>query len=417
MGINIQKEKEVFAPNNHNLIRPYRNIPVDLGHSLNSADISSIKIALANIGILELEIPSILQRFSKDIALRFLIDENIRLYIYTFGIGVFAIKDSDYLIVNDKYAVDYCERRKTTHHDLLNGTHIFSNKILSVIQMLRECIRTNHKIIRITADENWENHGLSYVMTVSAIQISSLAKFGYQDLSEIEKRNLMIMLEPGIAHQEDTLLFDSGISAECIDPYSIEITNHHPTNWLKSNDAGLYISWAAVVIYANHIADESIKYLEYLEVDLQAMWMYVYCMYYVISHCNQKQMKMSVLKKELFSFKKMYNEFTSSNDSSVAEYFINIRNELIRTSGIEKEKEKYVEYLEYCIEETLSLNEERSRKYTIISEILLFIIAYAQIIPLLYHLLVGDYVNLNALQIFVIIAIGLISTILIVRKE
>ena len=225
------------------------------------------------------------------------------------------------------------------------------------------------------------------------------------------------MLEPGIAHKEDTLLIDSSINTDSIDPYSLEITSKAPTNWMKSSDAGLYISWAAVLVYVNRIDDESLKYLEYMEVDLQAMWMYVYCMYYVIAHLEQKKMKMSVLKKELFSFKKMYNEFISTNDSSTAEYFNNIRRELINTSGLDKEKDKYIEYLDFCIEETSSLNDEKSRKYSIISEILLFVIAYVQIAPLFYHLLMGDYVNLGVWQIIVIAAIAVIGTILIIRKE
>lgn len=118
-----------------------------------------------------------------------------------------------------------------------------------------------------------------------------------------------------------------------------------------------------------------------------------------------------------FWYKRMYNEFTDSSDSSVAEYFENIRNELIRTSGIEEEKEKYLKYLNFCIEDTISLNEEKARKYSVFSEILLFIIAYAQIAPLLYHLLMGDYVILGTWQIVVIAAIAIVGTVLIIRKD
>lgn len=128
-------------------------------------------------------------------------------------------------------------------------------------------------------------------------------------------------------------------------------------------------------------------------------------------------MKVSTLKRELFTFKKMYNEFTSPDDSNIAEYFKNIRNELIRTSGIESEKDKYLEYLEFCIEDTVSLNEEKTRKYSIFSEILLFVIAYAQIAPLLYHLLMGEYTNLGTWQIIVVALVAVIGTILIIRKE
>lgn len=282
---------------------------------------------------------------------------------------------------------------------------------------LRKCVALNHKKTRMTSNETWEHNGLSYVMTVSAVQINDTLRFGFQDLSNIEQRNLLIMLEPGIVHQEDSLLIDSLNNEIVFDPYSLEDFNEQkPVNWMRSGDMGLYISWAAVVIYTKELDDNSARYIEYMEADLQAMWMYVYCMYYVTTHRKKKETKASDLKKELFSFKRMYNEFMESDDTSVAEYFRNIRNELIRTSGIEEEKEKYLEYLNFCIDDTISLNEEKSRKYSVFSEILLFIIAYAQIAPLLYEFLMGDYVIVGVWQIIVIIAIAVIGTILIIRK-
>ena len=398
-------------------IRPYRNIPFDIGAGLTSVDLDAIKVKATAKGLTEMPVPSLLSRFSKYISLRFTVNDDIRLYIYSFGVGVFTMRDDTFDITNEKFAVEYCESRKKYHHMILNGEHKYSETIFSIIAWVRECVRTNHKLVRATADENWESHGLSYVMTVSSVQLPNLKTFNYSELDDTEKKNLLIMLEPGIAHQEDTLLFDSEIKPDKIDPYGIDISHQEPTNWMRSNDAGLYISWAAVIIYSSLIDDNSAKYLEYMEVDLQAMWMYVYCMYHVMSHKKQKDMKVSALKRELFTFKKMYNEFTSPDDSNIAEYFKNIRNELIRTSGIESEKDKYLEYLEFCIEDTVSLNEEKTRKYSIFSEILLFVIAYAQIAPLLYHLLMGEYTNLGTWQIIVVALVAVIGTILIIRKE
>lgn len=398
-------------------IRPYRNIPFDLGAALNTGDITAIRDAAKENGLNELPIPSLLSRFSKYISLRFTVNDDIRLYIYSFGIGVFTMRDDTYDIVSEKYAVEYCESRKKYHHMILNGEHKYSETLFSVIEWMRNCVKANHKSIRSTASLNWESNGLSYVMTVSSVQLPDLENFNYSELNDTEKKNLLIMLEPGIAHQEDTLLFDSDIKPEKVDPYGIDVSHQEPTNWMKSNDAGLYISWAAVIMYSRAVDDNSAKYLEYMEVNLQAMWMYVYCMYHVMSHKKQKDMKVSTLKRELFTFKKMYNEFTSPDDSNIAEYFKNIRNELIRTSGIESEKDKYLEYLEFCIEDTVSLNEEKTRKYSIFSEILLFVIAYAQIAPLLYHLLMGEYTNLGTWQIIVVALVAVIGTILIIRKE
>lgn len=402
-----------------NYIRPYRNIPFDIGAALDEKDLALIRDSFSEQGLAELQIPKLMQSFSRYIRFVFKLNENIRLYIYSFGIGVFDLRDDDYIIRSEKYAADYCESRKAGHHDILKGKHKYSGVIFSIVNWLRRIVFSNHKRLRITANETWEYNGLSYIMTVSVIQLTDTVRFNYQDLSSIEQRNLLIMLEPGIVHQEDSLLIDARDSNAVYDPYSTEDSTEQQTlvNWIRSNNMGLYISWAAVIIYANKINDNSIRYIEYMEADLQAMWMYIYCMYYVVTHKKGSEMKVSELKKELFSFKRMYNEFADSDDSSIAEYFRNIRNELIRTSGIEDEKGKYLEYLNFCIEDTISLNEEKARKYSVFTEILLFIIAYAQIAPLLYHFLMGDYVIFGTWQIIVIVAVAVIGTILIIRKK
>lgn len=411
-------DKTDISDQRDNFVRPYRNIPFDIGAALDEKDTTAIGDSFSKQGFDEMPIPALMKSFSKYIRFVFRINEDIRLYIYSFGIGVFTMRDDDFAILDEKYAAEYCESRKTGHHNILKGNHKYSGLIFSIVDCLRKLIASNHNDIRITANKKWENNGLSYVMTVSAIQLNDAEQFSYQDLNFVEQRNLLIMLEPGIVHQEDSLLIENYDGSTGFDPYSIEsLTEQMPTNWMRSKDMGLYISWAAVIIYSNRTDDNSARYIEYMEADLQAMWMYVYCLYYAITHKKGKEMKVSELKKELFSFRRMYNEFTDSSDSSIAEYFENIRNELIRTSGIEEEKEKYLEYLNFCIEDTMSLNEEKARKYSVFSEILLFIIAYAQIAPLLYHLLMGDYVILGTWQIVVIAAIAIVGTVLIIRKD
>lgn len=398
-------------------IRPYRNIPFDIGHILNDKDIMSIKSRMADSNYKEMDIHQFLKKLSNEIVLRFCISDCIRLYVYSFGIGVFTIRDTDFKIQTDSFAIDYCQNRKKAHHDYLKGTHQHSTELFKVIDILRGCVRDNHKSIRITANNTWENNGLSYVMTVSVVQIPSITSLISTEMSSLELQNLSILLEPGMVHQEDSMLIANDSEMNDLNEYSSVAATKTPKNWLKSKEAGLYISWAAVIVYANRIENNSLSYLEYLEVDLQAMWMYIYCMYFALSQKKAKNMKSSNLKHELFVFKKKYNSFLSSNDSSMPEYLKQIRLELINTSAIEEEKEKYIEYLEYCIEEVQSINDEKTRKYSIISEVLLFVIAYVQIAPMLYHLLMGDYSNLGLWQICVVVMVAVIGILLVIRKE
>ena len=68
-----------------------------------------------------------------------------------------------------------------------------------------------------------------------------------------------------------------------------------------------------------------------------------------------------------------------------------VRNELINTSGIDHEKDNYVEYINFCIDETESHESEQQRKYSVMNEVLLFIIAFIQIAPMLYEAMIGNY--------------------------
>lgn len=94
-----------------------------------------------------------------------------------------------------------------------------------------------------------------------------------------------------------------------------------------------------------------------------------------------------------------------------------LRNELIATSGIDEQKKEYIEYLEYCIDETESYEAEQQRKYSLLNEILLFIIAFIQIAPMLYEFMIGEYQEIVVWPVIVLILIVLIAIWLIIRKD
>lgn len=50
------------------------------------------------------------------------INISIKLYIFSYGIGVFVLED-DLYPMKERYAVDYCEYRKKTHNNILNFCH------------------------------------------------------------------------------------------------------------------------------------------------------------------------------------------------------------------------------------------------------------------------------------------------------
>ena len=132
---------------------------------------------------------------------------------------------------------------------------------------------------------------------------------------------------------------------------------------------------------------------------------------------ESKKITSAQLKKEKYNFQRKYNEFIGDNDSSISVYIYEIRGELIKTSGINREKENYIEYINYCIDETESREGEKQRKYSVMNEVLLFIIAFVQIAPMLYSGMTGGCSNLKMWPIISMTFFVIIAVVFIIKKD
>lgn len=407
------KDKEL-----DNVIIPQRYIPFDLGKKISAECEEQLNQYFITNSFEVLEIPGLLKSVSLDVLFKVKISVSMRLYIYSYGIGVFMIEDDLYRM-SEKYAVEYCEYRKSAHKDLLEFNRaILSGQIQNIISELRRIVKGKTKKIRSSADEGWEYNGLSYVMTVSYIIKKDKERKDYERLTELEKKNLQIMLQPSIAHMEDTMATTEEEHSIGFDPYNFEVERiEAPRNWMRTEDCAVYISWAAVVVYLRGLLGKYMEIIEYLEVDLQAMWLYTYCQYINLKEWSSlKRLTSAQLKKEKYNFQRKYNEFISENDSSVPVYIMEIRGELIKTSGIDEEKKNYLEYINFCIDEAESYEGEQQRKYSVMNEVLLFIIAFIQIAPMLYNAMVGNYKDLRIEPIVFMITIVIIVVFFIIKK-
>lgn len=156
------------------------------------------------------------------------------------------------------------------------------NRISKYIYRIAEALRSiavlNDSSLRISASNTWENNGFSYVMTVSCVNTSSL-NYMYKKMTDTEKKNLHIMLEPSIAHAEDSLVYSTTANSG-MDDIEVDLaTMEEPVDWIRSSDFSIYISWEAVLLYTANPEKMTFSALEFLKVDLQAMWLYTYCLY------------------------------------------------------------------------------------------------------------------------------------------
>lgn len=410
----MPKSKSKKKTNLEEYIQPYRIIPFDIGCKLTEEKQQKIKKALDIYPQIE---DKFLEKLSEEYLLGYQIAEGIKLYIYKFGIGVLSVKDVPYELKEDSFAIKYCHSRRENHFQILNFNHALSPTIREIISIVRNSVQSKKEKYRKSSQDTWEYNGLSYVMTISFL-ISKKIPNDYDKMNILDKKNLLIMLEPSIVHEEDSLMITLDSINNEKDLYNFDPNLFEsPNNWLKNKDIGIYISWAAVLFYMEKWDEQYYSFIESLEVDLQAMWLYVYCLYRDTLTKTSNTKKVSELKRNLYEFSRKYNEFKNIDDSSMPTYFPTIRNEIINTSKIEEEKEKYVQYLEFCIEETTSINIEKQKKYSWLNEILLYIIAFIQIAPMLYKLLLGQYTELVLWPIILMAIIIIISIVIIIRKE
>lgn len=405
-------------------VRPYRIIPFDIGGDISKDESESIidkyNELYTNSQIEVKSIDVFQHNLSIELIGGYIISDQILLFIYSFGIGVFVVQDDDYIFegMKSKYAIEYCRSRRQVHKKILNFQMKYSQTLRSIVDFIRKQYSDKHNIIRLSASSEWEMNGFSYVMTVSYIN-TGVENSCYANMSDVEKHSLQIMLTPSLAHEEDSEIIKLLDMGKKSDPYMIDLdTLEIPKNFWKGTNADIYISWAAVVVMQNEVQIGYIEFINSLEVDLQAMWFYTYCLY-----CNlrdrygTKGILASELKHIENKYRRQYNDFLSNGDSSSPRYVSDIRDELIRTSGIQEEHNKFIEHICFCIDETETLEREHQRKYAWLNESLLFVIAYVDIITTLATHFFGNFSSIGqAVFVFATIVIFILGILFIVKK-
>ena len=76
-----------------------------------------------------------------------------------------------------------------------------------------------------------------------------------------------------------------------------------------------------------------------------------------------------------------------------------------------------MEYIDFCIDEIEGRELEQQRKYSVMNEVLLFIIAFVQIAPMLYSAMLGEYNDLQLWPIIVMIILVVVAIFMIIRKS
>jgi len=244
-------------------IYPFRLIPFDLGHEIDDDLIQRIKYYFQ---YKEDSWELIDDPKGNNVLEAKNTNSNLFVHIYKDGIGIFTLMD-----IEEKYNrwEDYdpnntMVNRKKAHKEILTHKHELSQLIKKTLNDLRSLF--NQTRIRFSASPEWENGGLSYIMSFYFIK---------SDPKVVQRNNvrkkLAVLLFPYYDERKDKdfsiNITDGGVNNEFV---KIAQRNYEMLPYLHT-----CASWSNFLIIGK-ISDIVINEYWQLERELQHIWFYTY---------------------------------------------------------------------------------------------------------------------------------------------
>ena len=405
---------------------PYRIIPFDIGKNLNDTDCSLLMEFLDHSEFPLKQLTARQKSIFKNILCSCYSNNNHELTFFIFknGIVVCCILDESLSFderESSSFSIKYGENRKKAHNELFQWEHRFSTEIWGFIEQLRIIVRQNNDIrsIRKSSSIDFENRGLSYVMTLSMFAISKdiTGNKGFKGYPKWLQNNIYAMLDPSLVFLEDSSVF---LTSEDI-TYDLERIiddiecDEIPKDYEKHRNVDIYMSWAAVLVVGEITGTEIEEYLT-LEIQLQCDWYYIYCMEKELDNVDRLEERDAVirLQEKGYEIELIKNRLYDFDDSSMPSRIIDIQQGLVETSGLDENIEHLNRRIAFVLEREKLHSEIRQKKLAQSSELLLFIIAFIEIAPTVAEYGEKIFHNAGVIVNLVIIVIGLV---LLLRKD
>lgn len=401
---------------------PVRIIPFDLGRNLAANDLLLIEKQFLP-KYMHLEITPRQSSILKGVSLFFKIRGNISVYLYSNGICVIVVEENGICFQNhfERFSIPYGENRKRAHSMFFKWEHEASSLIWGVIHELRKIVRehTPKKItIRKSASEQFENKGLSYIMTLSMFDVSKniVNSTGFRNYPDWLKSNIYALLDPAVLYLEDSSKFEAATEVNFDLPKilsELEI-NEDLTDYERHRHINTFMSWAAVTIFGQLQDIDREEYIT-LEVQLQSDWFYVYCLDKSLDDLGALTKKDVVdIQRQHYEIDLLDNRLFDFDDSSMPSRILDIQKGLVETSGLAGNIEHLQRKMQYILERERLNSELRQKHLGQSTEILLFVIAFIEIAPTVIEYGNNFYPNAGFAASFLIVFLGII---LLTRKN
>lgn len=398
---------------------PIRIIPFDLGRQLLPEDIASIN----NTEYKQIELTPRQSSILKGLVSSFAINDHLSAYIYNNGICVLVVEEEPILFKNDyeHFSITYGENRKRAHSAFFKWEHKDSSTIWNVVANLRNIVHRNtpkKKTLRKSGNEQFENRGLSYIMTLSMFDVDPEVVPGnrFSSYPDWLKSNIYALLDPAVLYLEDSSKFESATEVDFdLNRILKELEiNQDLNDYERHRHINTYMSWAAVTTFGQLQAIDKEEYTA-LEVQLQCDWFYVYCLDKSLDDLTHPTRKDIVeIQQQNYEVDLLENRLYDFDDSSMPTRILDIQKGLVDTSGLEGNIQHLQRKIRFILERERLNSELKQKRLGQSTEILLFIIAFIEIAPTVAEYGNSLYPNAGTLANFLIMILGII---LLIRKN
>lgn len=401
---------------------PIRVIPFDMGRELTTNDIDEMKQVVMTRETKNKIISHRQKAIFRSQVFAVSLHPQVDLYAYKTGIGVVVIYDQciSYSKDVEYFSIPYGTKRKEAHKQIMQWSHKYSKIIREAINTCRQIVKTNTKSLkklRISADETFQNGGLSYVMTLSMFKIDA-ANFGmsYEQYPNWLKKNIFALLNPAALYLEDSNSFSSQLDHK-VDVKAVLNSIEPESNLVdyeRHRHIATYMSWAAVIVVGSITEYDMEEYVA-LEVQLQSDWYYIYCLDKMTSISEQiTQRRIIDLQRLEYEVGILEDRIFEFDDPSIPSRVMDIQDGLVASSGLLEQIKVLQKKLKFIIEREKLEDNIRQNKLAQSSELLLFVIAFIEVAPT-----VMEYGNRFApyVGVAVNVMIGLLGIILMIWKN
>ena len=390
---------------------PIRIIPYDTGADLSGIPNDDI-IKAIDPEIYIIKLSNHQRKLMPKCKVAGMMTNQIRFGIFENGMCVFAIEDENLVFEDREYfSAEYCLDRKKKHQEFRVGTHATSDILNNFVEKLREFVRSRSSTkIRATASPDFENGGMSYVMTMVFLKTKD------HDALEVEqhvslKRNILAILNPTTILLEDYDDSNPTTYTEIKNNIKDLDAEDRLKDYEQRRHISTFMSWSSVIILGD---PEDADYEDYImmESSLQSNWHEVYCleccMPKTIAEAEKKKLSMMDLQRAGNEAEMFIDEVGSVRFSELPSRYVDVQEGLLESSGLIQIAQRYEKKMKNVSEMMKTKNQERQRRFSLSSELLLFFIAMVQLFPIVHSLMEDTDEWIPYTLILIILIIGAI---------